>query len=1348
MQVATEALEKFTVECDYQEILDRQFIVSLFNNKFDNKPKEKLFAIDNFIKHLQCPDVRSVKDGLLWCPARYRNDHRAKINVIELSILELDIDNGATLAEALDPFKKLGYFTLYHTTFSHTQEHHKFRIIVPLSKPIPSDQFIYLYYWANKLVGKVVDPQSKDESRMFYLPSHQPNMPYESGIFGAFFLDWQKIITPELTEEFNANHHTPAAAPKAFSENIPTPKSSSEKSIPKALARKIWKFIRKMSPSIAGQQGHNAIFAVACVLVKGFKLTPAQAMPFLRKWNQHFAMPQWNERDLWHKAVDADRIADEKARGYLLDWQPTQNDLERWEAAQPTGTCPYFEQKKVATALAGQPAIRYEENSNALILCEKFGSEEKTLQIITPVNNNYRKIADGYFSIIGQRLNQPTKIFLATDIFSLATVYQLEKDSHSLFITAHTLSNLFHVKRDLRKRYGKEVDIYFVVDNTKNSIKVASRLTFDDHNAHVLYPVSNNQNNNSKLFSWNDLLLLCGTEEVTRQLATTQQPDITLALEKELKQYQQAKEKCFSNNNSITIKESKRFLDLNNGIVEQIKESIATQGQAIINIASPLGTAKTYAIASLLAVFALYTVLAISHLRSITRHLAERLKTAYYSDWNIKELVEQARLAICLPSHPKLYLKGQLRKYNIVVLDESEQVLKNLTRSDLISKTKNKGLIITKDLLLNGLCEQIRSADIVLCADANLGNSTINFLKDVCPNKQFINWINEYKPAANKKVTVIPSKAQILENFANDLRAGLNVYGASNSITVTNEMAQIAKEIVPQEELLLINSERSGEDRAKRLYDSPDTEVVKYRCVITSPSVVSSLDISVDHFNKCYGIFSQHSTGPQECVQALARPRKVTDLVVFIDSRKGNLPTSKEELAARWTKAGKKDYDGELHFENLKLTPANKIYSNLWLNVRQKENFYRNDLYKYTLMFLALEGYQITFDKTKTPEEAKEGLRIVKQNAKDREIQDLLESNLIDKQQADEIDVKYDVSYQEHCERLKYEILLNFNKFTADTLPEQTEQKELIKDYRKGKQAKEIANLELVKCSETELEQRIEAQHSSTALIPDRKPLTATRELGRKLLEVVGIDPDSLLPTGKVYSANSPEVKDFIDYIKYFRAEVAGARGQLAADEQLNQNPLRYIGSFLSDIGLKHCRTGKNEKGFYTLNTSHYLNKVLPVLVRRGSITSEIFEKAKSSKQGDSFSYIYNNNIKSVPESIPKITTASSGNKETATSEVVSTGNFSQPDDQGTVFYIRSNNKEKSVPSLTGDITQKVEYLRLALAGLKPADPFYLEVKRLTASFYAVTATGLKPSNTLLTQLEEIYTKAKFEEVA
>lgn len=1348
MQAATEVLEKFTVECDYQEVLDRQFIITLFDNKFDNRPKEKLFAIEDFIKHLRNPDIRSVKDGLLWCPARYRNSHRKQENVTELSALELDIDDGATLNEALEPFRKLGYFTLYHTTFSHTLEHHKFRIIVPLTRPIPYNKFFYLYCWANKLVGKVVDRQTKDLSRMFYLPSHKPNAPYQAGIFGEYFLDWTQIITPQLEEEFNTTHNRPTGKVKIVDENIFASESQSERTISKALAKKIWKCISKMSPSIAGQQGHNAIFAVACVLVKGFKLTPAQAMPFLRKWNQHFATPKWSERELWHKVIDADRIADEKPRGYLLDWQPTQDDLERWEAAQPTGTCLYFEQKKVATALASQPAIRYEENGNALILCEKSGSEEKTLQIITPINNSYRKITDGYFSIIGQRLNQPSKIFLATDIFSLATVYQLEKDSHSLFITAHTLSNLFNVKRDLRKRYGKEVDIHLVVDNTKHSIKVASRLTFDDHNAHILYPVFNNQNNNSKLSSWNDLLLLAGAEEVSKQLKTTQQPNINLALEKEVKLYQKAKEKCFSNSSNVTIKESKRFLDLNNGIAEQIKECIATQGQAIINVVSPLGTAKTHAIANLLTIFTLYTVLAISHLRSVTRHLAERLKTAYYSDWNIKELVEQARLAICLPSHPKLYLKGQLRKYNVVVLDESEQLLKNLTRSDLISKTKNKGLIITKDLLLNGLCEQIRSADVIVCADAHLGNATINFLKDVCPNKSFINWINEYKPATNKKVTVIPSLAQILENFANDLRSGLNIYGASNSIAVTNQMAEIAKAIIPKDELLLINSERSGEDRAKRLYDSPDTEVIKYRCVITSPSVVSSLSIEVDHFNKCYGVFSQHSTGPQECVQALARPRKVTDLVVFVDNRKGNLPVSKDELAARWTKAGKKDYDGELHFENLKLTPANKIYSNLWLNVRQKENFYKNDLYKYTLMFLALEGYQIIFDKTKAEVEVKEGLKAVKQLAKQKEINDLVESTLIDKEKADEIDAKHDVTYQEHCERLKYEILINFNKFTTDTLPDKAEQGELVKDYRKGKQAKEIAALELVKCSEAELEQRIEAQHSSTSLVADRKPLTVTRELGRKLLEVIGIDPDTLIPTGKVYSANSPEIKDFIDYIKYCRSEVVGARGQLANDEQLNQNPLRYIGSFLADIGLKHCRTGKNDKGSYTLNTDYFFNKVVPVLIRRGSLSPDFMEKIDSIQKGDSFSYKILNIEKSVPETIPTQKQSVSGTQKTSINEDVFNDKPLPVNEQGTVFSIRSNNISKSVPSPDKDIAQKLDYIRLALSGLKVTDPFYLEMKRLTASFYAVVHTGLKPSSILLTQLEEIYNKAKFERVA
>ena len=74
--------------------------------------------------------------------------------------------------------------------------------------------------------------------------------------------------------------------------------------------------------AISGQGGHDATFHVACVLVEGFGLSVADALPIMHGWNTT-CQPPWDDAQLRHKLESADARAER--RGYLLtndDHQP------------------------------------------------------------------------------------------------------------------------------------------------------------------------------------------------------------------------------------------------------------------------------------------------------------------------------------------------------------------------------------------------------------------------------------------------------------------------------------------------------------------------------------------------------------------------------------------------------------------------------------------------------------------------------------------------------------------------------------------------------------------------------------------------------------------------------------------------------------------------------------------------------------------------------------------------------------------------------------------------------------------------------------------------------------------
>jgi len=81
------------------------------------------------------------------------------------------------------------------------------------------------------------------------------------------------------------------------------------------------KYVEKMEAAVSGSGGHNATFHVACVLVHGFGLSQAEAMPILSDYNLR-CTPPWSERELLYKLNSADRAVHEQPRGHLLGPDP------------------------------------------------------------------------------------------------------------------------------------------------------------------------------------------------------------------------------------------------------------------------------------------------------------------------------------------------------------------------------------------------------------------------------------------------------------------------------------------------------------------------------------------------------------------------------------------------------------------------------------------------------------------------------------------------------------------------------------------------------------------------------------------------------------------------------------------------------------------------------------------------------------------------------------------------------------------------------------------------------------------------------------------------------------------
>ena len=107
-----------------------------------------------------------------WMPVRFSSPHRCAANVVEVSCLVLDIDDGSDIEAVSDAFARWPH--IVHTSYSSRPDHHKGRLVLPLDSPCPAHLFPRLWEWGQRRLGGSVDEQTKDASRYFYLPALGP----------------------------------------------------------------------------------------------------------------------------------------------------------------------------------------------------------------------------------------------------------------------------------------------------------------------------------------------------------------------------------------------------------------------------------------------------------------------------------------------------------------------------------------------------------------------------------------------------------------------------------------------------------------------------------------------------------------------------------------------------------------------------------------------------------------------------------------------------------------------------------------------------------------------------------------------------------------------------------------------------------------------------------------------------------------------------------------------------------------------------------------------------------------------------------------------------------------------
>jgi hypothetical protein len=155
--------------------------LTLFKSQFDNKTHRKMDfdSWEKFVDLLyKLADVskEGKRDAELISPAVYKNGTtRANKNVSYWAgWAAVDVDDyTASYDELRDSLKeKLGeYEWLCYSTASSSIGQPKFRLVFPLSRDVQSEEIPHFWFALNTEIGDLSDVQTKDLSRMYYIPA-------------------------------------------------------------------------------------------------------------------------------------------------------------------------------------------------------------------------------------------------------------------------------------------------------------------------------------------------------------------------------------------------------------------------------------------------------------------------------------------------------------------------------------------------------------------------------------------------------------------------------------------------------------------------------------------------------------------------------------------------------------------------------------------------------------------------------------------------------------------------------------------------------------------------------------------------------------------------------------------------------------------------------------------------------------------------------------------------------------------------------------------------------------------------------------------------------------------------
>lgn len=301
------------------------------------------------------------------------------------------------------------------------------------------------------------------------------------------------------------------------------------------------------------------------------------------------------------------------------------------------------------------------------------------------------------------------------------------------------------------------------------------------------------------------------------------------------------------------------------------------------------------------------SVLIVGHRVALLKSMADRLgvtcyvqdeRLEYNEDGTPSDRVERiyaspaSYYAVCLDSLQRR-IDTQERRYDIVIIDEVEQVLSHLVSSGTLGVSR-EGVYKTLRYFLRNA-----SYRYLLDADAHLPTLRFADLVGTVHDQQTTTLlVNEYA-TEEREVRLYKSNNHLISELFEAISAGKRVYFCSNSRKDALDISEmIAQKFGDTRRVMTITSANSDKADVREFLKNISNEFLQNDVLIGSPSIGTGIDISfpdgAQRVDAVFGLFNASITTHFDIDQQLGRVRNPGEMHVWISPEVFNFESDPE----------------------------------------------------------------------------------------------------------------------------------------------------------------------------------------------------------------------------------------------------------------------------------------------------------------------------------------------------------------------------------------------------------------------------------------------------------------------